>query len=149
MQYEIEGTKQLISMIDNDKLCNEARIYSEKIGIPLNLELELPIHVTCSAAANSAANNVVKKTMEDLNTYMQQKVKGEFAIRFEAKNIEIMSMFKALDASQENYLDIETMDYLIDHFECLNVNHSILIEISRAKMDLEMGLPVSEKRSET
>lgn len=101
MQYEIEGTKQLISMIDNDKLCNEARIYSEKIGIPLSLQLELPIHVTCSAAANSAANNVVKKTMEDLNTYMQQKVKEEFAIRFEAKNIEIMSMFKALDASQE------------------------------------------------
>ena len=41
-------------MIDNDELCNEARTYSEKIVIPLNLELELPIHVTRSTAANSA-----------------------------------------------------------------------------------------------
>ncbi|CAB3981221.1 Hypothetical predicted protein [Paramuricea clavata] len=60
-----------------------------------------------------------------------------------------MSVFETLDASKENYLDIEPLDYLIDHFECLNVNRSILtIEISRAKMDLEMGLPVSQKRSE-
>ena len=41
-------------MIDNDKLCNEARTYSEKIVIPLNLELELSIHVTRSTPANSA-----------------------------------------------------------------------------------------------
>ena len=41
-------------MIDNDELCNEARTYSEKIVIPLNLELELWIHVTRSTTANSA-----------------------------------------------------------------------------------------------
>ena len=54
VEYDIKRTKQSISMIDNDKLCNEAKTYSEKIVIPLNLELELPIHVTRSTAANSA-----------------------------------------------------------------------------------------------
>ena len=80
--------------------------------------------------------------MEGLNTYMQRKVKEGFAICFEAKNIEVMRAFEALDASKENYLDIKTLDCLIDHFECLNVNRSILmIEISRAKLNFEMGLP--------
>ena len=68
-----------------------------------------------------------------------------FAKRFQAKNIEIMRAFEAFDASKENYLDIKTFDYLIDHFEyfeCLNVNRSILmIDISRAKLDFEMELP--------
>ena len=53
VEYDIKRTKQSISMIDSDKLCNEARTYSEKIVI-LNLELELPIHVTRSTAASSA-----------------------------------------------------------------------------------------------
>ena len=45
VQYEIEQVKQFISTIDNDKLCTEASIHCEKIGIPLNIsELELPIH---------------------------------------------------------------------------------------------------------
>ena len=80
---------------------------------------------------------------------MKQKIKEEFKVRFEEKNIEIMRDLEALDASKENYLEIEALDYLIDHFDCLNVNRSILaIEISRAKMDFRMGLPISEKRSE-
>lgn len=45
VQYEIERVKQSISTIDDDKLRAEASIYSEKIGIPFNLELELP---TCN-----------------------------------------------------------------------------------------------------
>lgn len=80
---------------------------------------------------------------------MKQKIKEEFRVRFEEKNIEIMRALEALDASKQNYLDIEALDDLIDHFDCLNVNRSILvIEISRAKMDFMMGLPISEKRSE-
>jgi hypothetical protein len=141
--------KQSISTIDDDKLRTEASIYSEKIGIPFNnLELELPIHATRSAATNNAVSRT-EKTIKDLNSYMKQKIKEEFKVRFEEKNIEIMRALEALDASKENYLEIEALDYLIDHFDCLNVNRSILaIEISRAKMDFRMGLPISEKRSE-
>lgn len=149
VQYEIERVKQSISTIDDDKLRTEASIYSEKIGIPFNnLELELPIHATRSAATNNAVSRT-EKTIKDLNSYMKQKIKEEFKVRFEEKNIEIMRALEALDASKENYLEIEALDYLIDHFDCLNVNRSILaIEISRAKMDFRMGLPISEKRSE-
>ena len=34
VQYEIEQVKQSISTIDDDKLCTEASIHCEKIGIP-------------------------------------------------------------------------------------------------------------------
>ena len=149
VRYEIERVKQSISTIDDDKLRTEASIYSEKIGIPFNnLALELPIHATRSAATNNAVSRT-EKTIQDLNSYMKQKIKEEFRVRFDEKNIEILKALEALDASKENYLDIDALDYLIDHFDCLNVNRSILaIEISRAKMDFRMGLPISEKRSE-
>ena len=149
VRYEIERVKQSISTIDDDKLRTEASIYSEKIGIPFNnLALELPIHATRSAATNNAVSRT-EKTIQDLNSYMKQKIKEEFRVRFDEKNIEILKALEALDASKENYLDIDALDYLIDHFDCLNVNRSILaIEISRAKMGFRMGLPISEKRSE-
>ena len=58
-----------------------------------------------------------------------------------------MRGLQGLDASKDEYLDIETLDILINHFECLNVNCSILAtEI--AKVDFQIGLPISEKRSE-
>ena len=80
---------------------------------------------------------------------MKQKIEEEFRVRFEEKNIEIMRGLQGLDFSKEEYLDIETLDILINHFECLNVNRSILaIEIARAKEDFQIGLPISEKRSE-
>ena len=151
VQYEIERVKQSISTIDDDKLCTEASIHCEKIGIPLNIsELELPIHATRSAATNNVVSRSrAEKTIKDLNSYMKQKIEEEFRVRFEEKNIEIMRGLQALDASKEEYLDIETLDILINHFECLNVNRSILaIEIARAKVDFRIGLPISEKRSE-
>ena len=64
IQYEIEIAKQSISMIDNRKLLYATKqgfTLAEKIGILLNLDLELSIHVTRLAAANSAVNNVLKK----------------------------------------------------------------------------------------
>ena len=139
VQYEIEQVKQFISTIDNDKLCTEASIHCEKIGIPLNIsELELPIHATRSAATNNAVSRTrTEKTIKDLNSScMKQKIKEEFRVCFEEKNIEIMRGLQGLDASEDEYLDIETLDILINHFECLNVNRSILAtEI--AKVDFE------------
>ena len=70
--------------IDDDKLCTEASIYCEKIGIPLDIsELELPIHTTRSAATNNVVSRTrMEKTVQDLNSYMKQKIKEEFRVRF-------------------------------------------------------------------
>jgi hypothetical protein len=58
-----------------------------------------------------------------------------------------MKAFEALDASKPCYLDIETLGYLVEHFDCLNINRSILkLELLRAREDLRLGLPISEKR---
>ena len=104
IQYEIKIAKQSISMIDNDKLLYVTKqrfTPAEKIGILLNFDIELSIHVTRLAAAIVLLIMFSKKTtVEDLNTYMQQKVKEGFAKRFEAKNIEIMRALEALDASK-------------------------------------------------
>ena len=45
------------------------------------------------------------------------------------------------------YLDIDTLGYLVEHFDCLDINRSALkLELSRAKIDFRLGLPISEKR---
>ena len=45
------------------------------------------------------------------------------------------------------YLDIDTLGYLVAHFDCLDINRSVLkLALSRAKIDLRLGLPISKKR---
>ena len=59
-----------------------------------------------------------------------------------------MKAFEALDASKPCYLDIDTLDYLVLHFDCLGINRSILkLELLRTTDDFQKGLPFSEKRS--
>ena len=89
-------------------------------------------------------NNMIS----DLNAYMKRKIEKEFQIRFDSKNIQVMKAFEALDASKPCYLDIDTLDYLVKHFDCLGINRSILkLELLRATDDFQKGLLISEKRS--
>ena len=45
------------------------------------------------------------------------------------------------------YLDIDTLGYLAEHFDCLDINRSVLkLALSRAKIDFRLGLPISKKR---
>ena len=46
-----------------------------------------------------------------------------------------------------NYLDIDTLGYLVEHFDSLDINRSVLkLELSRAKIDFRLRLPISKKR---
>ena len=45
------------------------------------------------------------------------------------------------------YLDTDTLGYLVEHFDCLDINRFALkLELSRAKIDFRLGLPISKKR---
>ena len=80
---------------------------------------------------------------------MQEKVNEEFDVRFDSKNIEILKSFGALDAGNENYLNYSSLEFLLDHFHFMDANRSLLkVELDRAKTDLRLGLPVSDKRCE-
>ena len=147
VQYDIERTRKSASEIDDDQIRVMVNEYCDKTGTPLELALTMAIHQTRSTSSTSAANSI-NDTISDLNSYMQSKIEEEFRIRFDSKNIEIMKAFEALDASKPCYLDIETLGYLVrEHFDCLNINRSILkLELLRAREDLRLGLPISEKR---
>ena len=79
---------------------------------------------------------------------MKGKIEKEFQIQFDSKNIQIMKAFEDLDASKPCYLDINSLDYLIQHFDCLGINRSILkLELLPATNDFQKGLSISKKRS--
>ena len=140
---EVERTRKSVSVIDDDQIKIKINECSEKTGIPL--EMTMPIHRTRSSAiAEDSINNMIS----DLNAYMKRKIEKEFQIRFDSKNIQIMKAFEALDASKPCYLDIDTLDYLVQHFDCLGINRSVLkLELLRATDDFQKRLPISEKRS--
>ena len=47
-----------------------------------------------------------------------------------------------------SYLDIDSLGYLVAHFDCLDINRSVLkLALSRAKIDFRLGLPISKKGS--
>ena len=44
-------------------------------------------------------------------------------------------------------MDIDTLGYLVAHFDCLDIDRSVLkLALSRAKIDFRLGLPISKKR---
>ena len=80
---------------------------------------------------------------------MQEKIRDEFEVRFDSKNIEILKSFTALDSGNDEYLNYNVLEYVLDHFTFLDINRSILkIELERVKLDLNIGLPISKGRCE-
>ncbi len=147
VQYEVERTRKSVSKMDDDQIKEKVNEYSSNTGIPLGLTM--PIHRTRSSSSSASTAELINSIITDLNSYMKNKIEEEFQIRFDCKNFQIMKAFEALDASKPSYLDINTLDYLVKHFDCLNINRSILkLELLRAKEDFQLGLPISENRSD-
>ena len=134
VQYEVERTCESVSVIDDDQIQAKVNEYCNKIGGPLELTLTMPIHQTRSTSSNSAAYSINNQIF-NLKSYMKNMIEEEFRIRFDSKNI------------IPCYLDIDTLGYLVAHFDCLDINRSVLkLALSRAKIDLRLGLPISKKR---
>ena len=125
----------------------EANNLSSKINVPLTLSL--PTHNTRSRRGDTEEAENIHQIITDLSEYMQEKVNEEFDVRFDSKNIEILKYFGALDAGNENYLNYSSFEFLLDLFHFMDANRSLLkVELDRAKTDLRLGLPVSDKRCE-
>ena len=86
---------------------------------------KVPTQVRLLLNTYTVAEDSINNMISELNAYMKRKIKKEFQIRFNSKNIQIMKAFEALDASKPCYLDINTLDYLVQHFDCLGINRSI------------------------
>ena len=48
VQYEVERTRESVSVIDDDQMQAKVNEYCDKIGVPLELTLTMPIHQTRS-----------------------------------------------------------------------------------------------------
>ena len=57
---------------------------------------------------------------------MQEKVREEFGVCFVSKNIKILKCFGALDPGNKNYLNYNSLEYLLNHFHFLDINCSLL-----------------------
>ena len=146
VKFEIQRTRSSIGKISPEKVLNEANNLSDKIHVPLTMNLS--IHYTRSSRVPEEAENIISM-IEDLNEYMQEKIRDEFDVRFDSKNIEILKSFTALDSGNDEYLNYNVLEYVLDHFTFLDINRSILkIELERVKLDLNIGLPISKGRCE-
>lgn len=80
---------------------------------------------------------------------MQAELEEEFKVRFDDKNVDILKACEAFDAASENFLDFEKLLYMVDHFDCLNVNRTLLkTEARKAKYEISLGLPMRRRGME-
>ena len=147
VSFEIGRTKRSIEEISPEKVLLEANDLCSKINVPLTLSI--PTHNTRSRTGDTEEAENIHEIITNLSEYMQEKVKEEFGVRFDSKNIEILKSFGALDPGNENYLNYSSLEFLLDHFHFLDIDRSLLkMELDRAKTDLRLGLPISMKRCE-
>ena len=73
VQYEVVRTRQSVSVIDDDQLQAKVNEYCDKMDVPLELTLTMPIHQTRSTSSNSAANSVNNQIF-NLNSYMKSMI---------------------------------------------------------------------------
>ena len=97
-QYEEERTRESVSVNDDDQIQAKVNEYCDKIGVPLELMLTMPIHQTRSTSSNSAANSINNQIF-NFKSCMKSMIEEEFRIRFDSKNIQKMKAFNGLDAS--------------------------------------------------
>ena len=116
----------------------------ESLGI--SLCLSMPIHRTRGSVDS---NESAKKSIEQLNKHLKEKLNEEFDVRFHQKNIDLMKCLKAFDAGDKDYLSIEILEKFLDILPVLDVNKSVLrIEVKRAKEDHKLGIPFNSHRVE-
>ncbi len=116
------------------------------------LVMDNTIHNTRSGDFERSEEEIeaqLKNYITALNSYMQAKLEEEFKVRFDDKNVNILKACEAFDAASENFLDFEKLLYMVDHFDCLNVNRTLLKTAARkAKYEISFGLPMRRRGME-
>ena len=77
VQYEVERARESVSVIDDDPIQAKVNEYCDKIGVPLELTLTMPIHQTRSTSSNSAANSTNNQIFNSYS-YMKSMIEEEF-----------------------------------------------------------------------
>ena len=73
VQYEVVRTRESVSVIDDDQIQAKVNEYYDKIGVPLELTLTMPIHQTRSTSSNRAANSINNQIF-NLKSYMKSMI---------------------------------------------------------------------------
>ena len=150
VQYWLTRTKFALKEITDEVIYEAAQECSKKMNIPLTLDNT--IHNTRSSGFERSEEETtaeIKDSISALNSYMQTKLQEEFRVRFDEKNVDILKACEAFNAGSEHFLDIEKLLYLVEHFDCLNVNKTLLkTEVRKAKHDISLGLPIRSRGTE-
>lgn len=150
VQYCVTRTRFGLKEITEEAIYEAAEECSKKMGIPL--VLDNTIHNTRSGGFERSEEEIeaqLKNAITALNSYMQAKLEEEFKVRFDDKNVDILKACEAFDAASENFLDFEKLLYMVDHFDCLNVNRTLLkTEARKAKYEISLGLPMRRRGME-
>ena len=123
VQYCLTRTKFALKEITDEVIYEAAQECSKRMNIPLTLDNT--IHNTRSSGFERSEQETtaeIKNSISALNIYMQVKLEEEFSVRFDKKNVEILKACEGFNAGSEHFLDIEKLLYLVEHFDCLNVN---------------------------
>ena len=96
------------------------------------------------------AREKTTRKMEQFLGHMKKRMEEEIKRRFEDQDcVEVLRAFDGLNAGSAKYLQIETLSPLVQRFDFLSINEAILnAELSRAKQDFELGLPICANRNE-
>ena len=150
VQYCVTRTRFGLKEITEEAIYEAAEECSKKMGIPL--VLDNTIHNTRSGGFERSEEQIeaqLKNAITALNSYMQAKLEEEFKVRFDDKNVDIFKACEAFDAASENFLDFEKLLYMVDHFDCLNVNRTLLkSEARKTKYEISLGLPMRRRGME-
>ena len=149
VMFKLTRTRESLDNLDDNMLFLKSQEVCSKLGV--SLCLNIAIHSTRSATANAESElSHVKNTLKTLNDHLKLKVNEEFDVRFDRKIIEVMKCIKCFDAGDStHYLDYQLLKEFADYFSCIKINMSVLkFEIERAKLDLNLGVPINPNRAE-
>ena len=145
VQYCVTRTRLGLKEITEEAIYEAAEECSKKMGIPLVLDNK--IHNTRSGGFERSEEEIeaqLKNSITALNSYMQAKLEEEFIVRFDDKNVNILKACEAFDATSENFLDFQKLIHMLHHFDCLNVNKTLL----KAKYEIFLCLPMRRRGME-
>ena len=96
---------------------------------------------------NEGSLNQIKQL---INEHIKIKLKDEFKIRFNNELLEVMDTLKVFNAGDENFLNFQLLEKFVNHFSCVEINKAVLqLEVTRAKEDYELGLPMTQNHYKT
>ena len=151
VQYCLTRTKFALKEITDEVIYEAAQECSKEMNIPLTLDNT--IHNTRSSGFERSEKETaaeIEDSISALNIYIQTKLQEEFRVRSDEKMLTFyMKACEAFNAGSEQFLDIEKLLYLVEDFDCLNANKTLLkTGVTKARHDISLGLPIRSRGTE-